>query len=197
MSNKPVFFSTPNEFRAWLAENHDEEQELLVGFYKVATGKPSLTWDESVDEAICFGWIDGVRKRINDESYTIRFTPRKPDSYWSKKNIASAERLIAAGHMQPPGLAAYRARAGEKSGAYSFEQDEIASFAPELERRFKAQIKAWEFFNAQPPGYQKTIRHWVVSAKRAETRLKRLDRVIEVSTQEQRVDLMSPFKTRK
>lgn len=193
MSRDPIFFPTPEEFRAWLAAQHDKEQELLVGFYKVATGKPSLTWDQSVDEALCFGWIDGVRKRIDDESYTIRFTPRKPDSYWSKKNIASAERLIADGRMQPAGLAAYRARKGEKSGAYSFEQDEIAAFGPELEGRFKAQKEAWEFFHAQPPGYRKTIRHWVMSAKHQETRLKRLDRVVEVSGQEQRVDLLKPF----
>jgi len=190
---KPRFFSTPEKFRQWLDKNHDQTDELLVGFYKVASGKPSITWPESVDEALCFGWIDGVRRRVDDESYTIRFTPRRPDSFWSAKNIASVARLQAAGRMQPAGLAAFEARKDEKSGAYSFEQGVIPEFTGELLQRFQAARGAWDFFGGQPPSYRKSMRHWVLSAKREETRLRRLERLIAVSAAGERVDLMSPF----
>ncbi|MCW5876957.1 MAG: YdeI/OmpD-associated family protein [Anaerolineales bacterium] len=188
----PIFFATPADLRAWLEANHSSASELQVGYYKVSTGKPSITWDESVEEALCYGWIDGVRKSLGEESYTIRFTPRKPDSIWSKKNIATVERLIAEGRMQPAGLAIYQARREDRSGIYSFEQGETGLSA-ELEERFKAQAAAWEFFNAQPPGYQKTMRHWVSSAKKEETQLKRLERLMEVSARSERIDLMKPF----
>jgi uncharacterized protein YdeI (YjbR/CyaY-like superfamily) len=194
MSPKPTFFATPAAFRAWFAEHHATEQELLVGFYKVATGKPSLTWPQSVDEALCFGWIDGVRKRLDDESYTIRFCPRRPGSYWSKKNIASMQRLIKEGRVQPAGLEAYESRKGERSGAYSFEQDELPELSPQHLATFKAQKAAWDFFQAQPPGYRKTLIHWIMEAKQEKTQIRRLRRVIEVSAQGERVDLMSPFK---
>lgn len=190
---KPRFFATSAEFRKWLKANHAKADELLVGFYKKSTGKPSLTWEESVDEALCFGWIDSVRRSIDAESYTNRFTPRRPGSFWSNKNIANVQRLIKEGRMQPPGLKAYEARTAVRSGAYAFEQSQIAALSPALLKRFKANKSAWSFFNAQPPGYRKTIQHWIVSAKRDETQLKRLDRLIELSANEQRVDLLSPF----
>ena len=193
LSPRPSFFPSPAEFRAWLAQHHDKQQELLAGFYKVATGKASITWNESVDEALCYGWIDGVRKRLSDEAYTIRFTPRRPDSFWSKKNIASMERLLAEGRVQPAGLAAYQARKGEKSGAYSFEQAQAPELSPQHRAAFQAEQPAWEFFQAQPPGYRKTMIHWIMSAKQEKTQLRRLQRVIEASAQAQRVDLMAPF----
>jgi len=191
---KPIFFATQADLRKWFVKNHKTASQLLLGYYKVGSGKPSITWDESVDEALCFGWIDGVRKGLDAQSYTIRFTPRRAGSFWSKKNIASVERLIKEGCMKPAGLAVYKARKGEKSDAYSFEQDEIAPFSAALKRRFKANKAAWNFFGAQPPGYQKTMRHWVMSAKQEATQVRRLDRIIEVSAMKKRVDLMSPFK---
>lgn len=193
IASKPAFFATPAAFRKWLKANHAKASELIVGYYKVGSGKPSMTWPESVDEALCFGWIDGVRRSAGAESYTIRFTPRRPGSFWSNKNMASAKRLIAAGRMQAAGLKAFEARVGERSGAYSFEQEQIAPFDAGLEKRFKSNKAAWAFFQTQPPGYQKTMRHWVISAKQEATRLKRLDRIIEVSAQQQRVDLLAPF----
>ena len=189
---KPVFFSSPTKFRAWLAANHAKASQLLVGFHKVSSGKPSLTWPEAVDEALCYGWIDGIRHSLGETSYTIRFTPRRPGSFWSNKNIASAKRLTKAGHMRAAGLRAFEARKGERSGAYSFEQDDVA-FDASLSKRFRANRTAWDFFGAQPLGYQKTLRHWVLSAKRQETRIKRLSRVIEMSAKKQRVDLEAPY----
>lgn len=188
----PIFFASPAEFGDWLQANHAKASEVLVGYYKVSTGKPSLTWEQSVDEALCYGWIDGVRRSLGAESYTIRFTPRKAGSIWSNKNLASVERLISTGRMQPAGLAAYQARRADRSGIYSFELDQTGLSA-EMEANFKSQAAAWDFFNKQPPGYQKTMRHWVTSAKKEETQRKRLERLIEVSAAGQRVDLMKPF----
>jgi uncharacterized protein YdeI (YjbR/CyaY-like superfamily) len=193
MTDAPTFFETPEDFRAWLNANHDQEQVLLVGFYKVGSGKPSITWEQSVEEALCFGWIDGVRRRIDDKAYTIRFTPRRPGSHWSQKNIDSVQRLIAAGPMQPAGLAAYQARSAEKSARASYEQDKTPELSPELLAHTEQQAEAWAFFQAQPPGYRRTMLHWVTSAKQEQTRLRRLDRILEVSAQGTRVDLMKPF----
>lgn len=181
---KPIFFPKPVDFRKWLAKNHHKASVLLVGYYKVVSGKPSMTWPESVDEALSYGWIDGVRKGVDADGYTIRFTPRRQGSFWSNKNIASAKRLIKTGRMKAAGLQAYKARLGVKSGAYSFEQKDIASFSASLEKNFKANKKAWEFFNNRPPGYQKAMRHWVVTAKQEKTQIKRLERLIEVSQNE-------------
>lgn len=192
-SMDPIFFASPAEFGDWLRANHAKAKEVLVGYYKVGTGKPSLTWEQSVDEALCYGWIDGVRRSLGDESYTIRFTPRKKGSNWSQKNIASVARLTAEGRMQAAGLAAYAARREDRSGIYAFEQDST-EFGEALEARFRAEPGAWDFFRRQPPGYQKTMRHWVSSAKREETQLKRLARLMEVSAAEQRVDLYRPFE---
>jgi uncharacterized protein YdeI (YjbR/CyaY-like superfamily) len=193
VSEEPIFFPSPAAFRKWLAKNHDRADVLWVGFYKVGTGKPSLTWDQAVDEALCHGWIDGVRRGIDEERYKIRFTPRRARSVWSKKNIASVERLTGAGRMQPAGLAAFAARTAKRSGTYSFEQEQPAGFGPELERAFRAKPKAWKHFQTQPPGYRRLLTHWVTSAKKEETRLRRLRRIIEVSGRGERVNLLSPF----
>jgi uncharacterized protein YdeI (YjbR/CyaY-like superfamily) len=171
---KPTFFSTPAEFRAWLDAHHDTALELLVGFHKRATAKPSITWPQSVDEALCFGWIDGVRHSLGDHAYTIRFTPRKATSTWSAVNVARVEALTKVGKMQPAGLRAFAARRPEKTGIYSFERREPARLPPGQEKALRANRKAAAFFDAQPPWYQRAAIHWVISAKREETRERRL-----------------------
>jgi uncharacterized protein YdeI (YjbR/CyaY-like superfamily) len=178
---QPMFFATPADFRAWLEEHHADETELLVGFYKKASGRPSITWPESVDEALCFGWIDGVRRSIDDESYTIRFTPRKQRSIWSAVNIKRAKELIAEGRMTAAGLAAFEARADERSAIYAYEQRRAAELEPEQEQRFRADAAAWEWFQGQPPSYRRTAIHWVTSAKRSDTRERRLAMLLEDS----------------
>src|SRR5437660_11875112 len=187
------FFKTPAAFRKWLAANHAKSKELWVGFYKKNSGKPSITWPESVDEALCFGWIDGVRKNIDEESYQIRFSPRKPRSIWSAVNIRNAERLIKEGRMWPAGLKAYQARKENRSGIYSYEQRSPELVEPYL-GKLKRNKKAWEFFQAQPPGYRKTMNWWIVSAKKEETRLKRLEQLIEESASGRRIGLLTPSK---
>ena len=177
---KPTFFATPAAFRKWLTSNHEKAKELLVGYYKKGSGKPSMTWPESVDQALCFGWIDGVRKSIDEDSYTIRFTPRRPNSIWSAVNIKKAEVLIEQGLMQPAGRRAFDARDPAKTNRYSFEQQNIA-FDADTEKRFKSNKRAWSFFEAQPPGYRKIATFWVMSAKQEATRAKRLARLIETS----------------
>jgi uncharacterized protein YdeI (YjbR/CyaY-like superfamily) len=183
----PHFFASPAEFRAWLEANHDRERELLVGFYKKGSGKPSITWPESVDEALCFGWIDGVRRSLDAERYTIRFTPRKPTSIWSNVNIAKVEMLLKAGRMRSAGLAAWERRDPEKSGIYSFERANPAEFDADAERRFRRARGAWRFFQAQPPGYRRLATHYVTSAKRPETRERRLAVLIEHSARGERL----------
>jgi uncharacterized protein YdeI (YjbR/CyaY-like superfamily) len=173
-----TFFRTPAAFRRWLAKNHAKATELWVGFYRKESGKQTFTWQEAVDEALCFGWIDGIRKRIDDESYTNRFTPRKPTSNWSRINIERVAELIASGRMEQPGLDAYARRSDMRSGVYSFEQQESPALTKAQEKRFRDDAKAWKFFNAQPPGYQRQALWWVISAKREETREKRLSTLI-------------------
>jgi len=182
----PRFFATPAAFRAWLHANHDRATELIVGYYKKDSGKPSMTWPESVDEALCYGWIDGVRRSLGDESYTIRFTPRRPTSIWSNVNIAKVEALLAARRMMPAGLAAWKRRDPAKSGIYAFERRE-AVFDAAAERRFKRAGAAWRYFRLQPPGYQRLATHYVVSAKRPETRDRRLGVLIEHSARGERL----------
>ena len=177
-TSEPIFFSGPAEFRAWLERHHADRDELQVGFWKKATGKQVLSWAQAVDEALCFGWIDGRGNRIDDERHTVRFTPRRKGSVWSKRNIARVEALEAEGRMTAAGRAAFAAREEARSGVYSFERDEEAKLEPEQERRFRANSAAWEFFSSQPPGYRRTAIHLVVSAKRPETRERRLDRLI-------------------
>ncbi|HWM92332.1 MAG TPA: YdeI/OmpD-associated family protein [Thermoanaerobaculia bacterium] len=181
-----IFFSTPSEFRAWLEKHHEREKELLVGFYKKGSGKPSITWPESVDEALCFGWIDGVRKSLGEESYMIRFTPRKPSSNWSAVNVARVEELSREGRMRPAGLKAFEERSEAKTGIYAYEQKDAATLEKAEERQFKANKPAWEFFHSQPAWYRKTAIWRVVSAKKEETRKKRLATLIEESAQGRR-----------
>jgi uncharacterized protein YdeI (YjbR/CyaY-like superfamily) len=176
---RPIFFSSPQGFYDWLEEHHETEQEVYVGYWKKATGKPSLTWSEAVDQALCFGWIDGRLNRIDDERHMQRFTPRRANSKWSKVNVAKVEQLKAAGRMRPSGLAAFERRT---EADYSFERDR-AELPPELERRLHAHRAASEWFGSQPPGYRKSATHWVVSAKREETRLRRLQQLIDCSAE--------------
>ena len=178
---KPTFFATPAEWRAWLEKHHARQEELLVGFYKRDSGRPSITWPESVDQALCFGWIDGVRKRIDDVSYTIRFTPRKAGSIWSAINLKRVQELTAQGLMTPAGLKAHEARTEEKSRVYSYEQQDAPTLSPGYAKQLKANKPAWTFFQAQAPWYQRGAIHWVMSAKKEETRLKRLATLIEDS----------------
>ncbi len=179
-----IFFANQLEFRKWLAQNHKKETELIVGYYKVGTGKPSMTWSQSVDQALCFGWIDGVRKSLGEESYCIRFTPRKPKSNWSAVNIKKVEELIKQGLMQPEGLELYNNRTVDK--AYSFENPERI-LSPHLEKKFKANKNAWKFFNSQAPSYKKTMLHWIMSAKKEETQVSRLDKLISESEKQKRI----------
>ena len=178
---KPRFFPSPEHFRAWLEKHHDTEAELLVGFYKRGTRKPSMTWAQSVDEALCFGWIDGVRRGIDDESYSIRFTPRQKRSTWSAVNIKRVGELNKEGRMTPAGLAAFERRTDDRSRIYSHERREDAQLEPEQEARFRANEAAWAWFHAQAPFYRRQALHWVVSAKRPETRERRLTALIEDS----------------
>jgi uncharacterized protein YdeI (YjbR/CyaY-like superfamily) len=179
---KIKFFKTPGDFRKWLERHHATERELWVGYYKKDSGKPSITWPESVDQALCFGWIDGIRKSVDALSYTTRFTPRKAKSTWSVVNIKRAEELAAQGLMQPAGLAAFAARTENRSGIYAYEQRSDKLAAP-YEKRLRQNKAAWKFFQAQTPSYRKLASWWVVSAKREETRLKRLEKLIEDSAQ--------------
>jgi len=178
---KPRFFATPEELRAWFERHHETESELLLGYYKKGSGKPTLTWSESVEEALCFGWIDGVRRGVDDESYVIRFTPRKLRSTWSAINVKKIEELTRQGRMRPAGLAAFAARSDARTGTYSHEQAETPKLDPDQERRFRADKKAWSFFQAQPPSYRKAAIWLAVSAKKPETREKRLATLIEES----------------
>lgn len=183
----PRFFATAAAFRAWLHAHHQHETELLVGFHKKGSGKPSMTWPESVDEALCYGWIDGVRRSLGEDSYTIRFTPRRPGSIWSNVNSAKVAALLEAGRMMPAGVAAWERRDPEKSGIYTFERNNPVAFDAEAERRFKRSRRAWTFFQAQPPGYRRLATHYVTSAKRPETRERRLAVLIECSARGERL----------
>ena len=185
-ATSPTFFATPEAFRAWLERHGATAPELLVGFRKVGSGKPSITWPQSVDEALCVGWIDGVRRRIDDDAYTIRFSPRQRDSIWSAINIAKANELIAAGRMRPAGLAAFERRTERKSRVYAYENAESA-FSPQELARFKRERVAWRYFEACPPSYRKVCLHWVTSAKRPETRAKRLERLVATCAQQKRL----------
>jgi uncharacterized protein YdeI (YjbR/CyaY-like superfamily) len=175
----PIFFDSPEAFYAWLEENHDKETEVWVGYWKKRTGKPTLTWSQAVDQALCFGWIDGVLKSIDEQSHRQRFTPRQLTSNWSTINVEKVARLTAEGKMSPAGLAAFERRAGTEGGAYSFERREDAAFEPDQEHRFQANKKAWTFWEAQPPSYRRAATHWVTSAKRPDTQGKRLNELID------------------
>jgi uncharacterized protein YdeI (YjbR/CyaY-like superfamily) len=184
---KPKFFPTADALRAWFAKHAASSPELLVGFYKQGSGRPSVTWPEAVDEALCVGWIDGVRRRIDDVSYLIRFTPRRATSTWSAVNIAKYERLEALGRVKTAGRAAFVARRDEKSRTYSYEQRATAALAPADEARFRRHRQAWDYFAAQAPSYRKVMVWWVVSAKREATRQARLERLIAASGEGKRL----------
>lgn len=182
----PTFFSKQSEFRKWLNKNYKKEKELLVGFYKVDSGQPSMSWSQSVDEALCFGWIDGVRKSIDKDSYSIRFTPRKPTSIWSAINIEKVERLTKQGLMKTSGLESFKLRKINKSKIYSHE-NEPAKLTSEFENKFKTNKKAWDFFAIQAPSYRKVIIHWIMTAKQITTQLRRLDKAIIESEKNKRL----------
>src|SRR5216684_1531176 len=192
MPPKPTFFPAPADFRAWLEAHHDKFRELIVGFYKKDSGKPSITWPESVQVALCFGWIDGVRKSLDETSYMIRFTPRKLTSTWSSINIKFVQELTKKGLMHHAGLKAFAARNAEKSAIYSYEQRKSAQFAREQAKQFRANKSAWEFFGSQAPWYQRVCAYWVISAKREETKLKRLSDLIAHSQNRRTLPQLTP-----
>lgn len=175
---EPTFFARANDFRRWLEENAASASELLVGFHKVGSGTPCMTWSESVDEALCFGWIDGVRRRIDDARYSIRFTPRRPGSIWSAINIAKVAQLELEGRMHPAGLRAFAERTEARSRAYSHEREVDAELSADELRAFRRDKVAWAFFESTPPGYRKVLLHWITTARKPETRAARLEKLI-------------------
>lgn len=182
----PAFFPDAADFRAWLEEHHTSADHLWVGYYKKATGKPSVTWEDTVDEALCYGWIDGIRKSRDDESYVIRLTPRKPKSVWSQRNIDLVERLTAEGRMKPEGLAAFAHKDVHPDSGYRV-ADFAAELTAEMIERFKATLGAWEYYHEQPPGYRRQTARWVMGAKRVETRQRRLSTLIDDSGNQLRI----------
>lgn len=193
----PIFFTKPSEFHIWLEKNHDKASEIWVGFHKKSSGKPSITMSESVDEALCFGWIDSVRRSVNETSYANRFTKRKARSTWSAINIRRAKELIRLGRMQPAGLKAFEQRSDERSAIYSYEQRQSAKLGSAFEKQFRTNNKAWKFFRAQAPWYQRVAAFWVVSAKKDDTRLKRLAKLMEDSENGRTIaPLTRPQKTK-
>ena len=181
-----IFFESPDAFRSWLENHHDQESQLQIGFYKKGSGKTGITYAEALDQALCFGWIDGIRKRVDDQSYTIRFTPRKSGSIWSKVNIKRAKELVESGVMRSAGLEAFEKRDEQKANSYSYERENRA-LDDAYEQQFRANSTAWEFFQGQPPSYRKPAIWWVISAKKEETRQKRLDTLIEDSANRRKI----------
>lgn len=184
----PVFFEDAQAFRAWLAAHAHVERELLVGFHKVGTGTPCMRWSESVDQALCYGWIDGVRKGVDDTTYTIRFTPRKAGSIWSSVNIDKVARLREQGLMTPAGEAAFALRSEDRSRVYSHEREAPAELDPDALARFQSNAAAWAYFQTCPPGYRRRVLHVVISAKKPETRAARLEKLIDACAQGRRLD---------
>jgi uncharacterized protein YdeI (YjbR/CyaY-like superfamily) len=183
---KPTFFKGQNELRNWFEKNHNKEKEIWVGFYKKDSGKANYTWSQSVDQALCFGWIDGIRKSIDENSYMIRFTPRNPKSNWSTINIKKIKELTKLGLMDPAGVEAYKKREDKRSEVYSFEQDNV-KLSKKYELIFKSSKKAWKFFQSLPPSTKKPSIWWVMSAKKEETKLRRLDILIKSSEKEEKI----------
>jgi uncharacterized protein YdeI (YjbR/CyaY-like superfamily) len=175
----PKFFKTPQAFSSWLQANAGIADELLVGFYKVGSRHPSMTWPQSVDEALCYGWIDGVRRRLDDASYSVRFTPRRRSSIWSAVNIAKYQALQAQGLITPAGAQAFAQRKADKSVIYAYEQAHTVELSPQELAAFQQEGAAWTFFEATPPGYRKVMLHWVTTAKKSETRVARLAKLVE------------------
>ena len=189
---RPHYFASPAEWRAWLARNHATRDEIWVGFHKKATGKPSLTWPEAVDQALCYGWIDGVRKSVDAGRYTNRFTPRRPGSNWSAVNIKRVAELKKRGLMRAAGLRAFEAR--DPARTYSYEQRRTATLSPAYQKLFRAKPRAWEFFKAQAPWYRRTLSWWVISAKQETTRLRRLRILIARSAEGRGIPPLIPKK---
>jgi uncharacterized protein YdeI (YjbR/CyaY-like superfamily) len=187
---EPVFFASAAEWREWLQEHHDTATECLVGFIKVTTGEANMTWSESVDEAICFGWIDAVRRRIDNRRYSIRFTRRKPGSIWSAVNVQKVEALRAAGRMLPAGEKAFASRSEGKTAVYAYEKAPVEFDRTET-TAFRRNGQAWDFWQAQAPWYRRNATYWVVSAKRAETRTRRLEQLIADSAHGRRLRHLS------
>lgn len=183
---KPKFFPTQEDFRQWLEENHETATEIFVGYYKVKSGKGGMTWSESVDQALCFGWIDGVRRKVDEESYCNRFTPRKPTSNWSAVNIAKVAELTKKRLMKPAGIAAFAKRTADKSAVYAYE-NELKTFSVEFEKHFRANKTAWDFFEKQAGWYKKQMINWVMSAKQETTRKNRLEKLLKASEDEKRL----------
>ena len=186
----PKFFRSAAEFRKWLERNHDTEPFLWIGYWKKDASKKGIGYLEAVDEALCFGWIDGLAKGIDGERYKQRFSPRKPRSVWSTINMGKVKRLTAEGRMAKAGLAAFEGRDTKRTGVYSFENRDVTLSAA-YEKRFRAQRKAWTFFSAQPPGYRRISAYWVMSAKREETRERRLAQLIDASAAFKRIPSLS------
>jgi uncharacterized protein YdeI (YjbR/CyaY-like superfamily) len=189
-SIQPVYFKTTGDFRKWLNRNYDKAAELLVGFYKVKSNQQSITWSESVDQALCFGWIDGVRRSIDGERYCIRFTPRKATSTWSAININKVKDLSARGLMHPAGISAFEKRKENKSRIYSYEKETV-TLPDKLENIFKSNKKAWQFFSKMPASYKRPAIHWVMSAKREDTRQKRFNELVTDSEKEKKIKILS------
>jgi uncharacterized protein YdeI (YjbR/CyaY-like superfamily) len=183
----PVFFKSAAEFRAWLQKHHLTAGEIVVGYYRKSSGKATLTWQESVDEALCFGWIDGIRRKYGEDSYGNRFTPRRPGSNWSAININRVEELTKLKRMQPAGLAAFARRTAARSRIYTYEQQDVLPLDEAIEKKFKANKKAWTFFQSQAPYYRKLMTRWLNSAKAEETRLRRLQKLMAASEQGKRM----------
>jgi uncharacterized protein YdeI (YjbR/CyaY-like superfamily) len=194
--DKLKFFRNTPSLRKWLEANHSQAAEIWIGFYKKASGKKGITYHEALDEALCFGWIDGIRKSIDADSFAQRFTPRRPRSIWSNVNIAKVERLIDEGRMTHAGLAEFEKRSPDRTAMYSFERDSVA-FPPALAKQFKAKRKAWDFFQSQPPYYRRLATWWVVSARREDTRQRRLLQLIEESSAERRLAALVPSARKK
>jgi len=192
--SEPIYFSSPDEFRAWLEQHHETKTEVWVGYWKKATGKPTLTWSQAVDEALCFGWIDGVLNGIDDERHVQRFTPRKPTSNWSAINVAKVERLRAEGRMRPAGEAAFARRRDDRSAIYAYEQRKDPHLEPDEQARFEDDAAAWAYFMSRPPSYRKPALWWVVSAKKPETRERRLATLIERSAAGEPINQLRPRK---
>lgn len=184
---KPRFFKSQAEFRAWLEKNHETKDELYIGFYKVSASKRGIRYKEAVEESLCFGWIDGRVNRIDDERHMQRYTPRRKGSIWSAINIKWAKELIKTGQMTPAGLKAFEARDEKRSG-YSYEQLRVMKLDAATIKRFKANKKAWAFYESTSDAYKRMVNHWVMSAKKPETRTRRLDRLIESSAKGERLN---------
>jgi uncharacterized protein YdeI (YjbR/CyaY-like superfamily) len=188
----PIYFESPAAFRAWLEEHHETETEVWVGYFKKATGKQGMSWSQAVDEALCFGWIDGIAKRVDHERHQQRFTPRKPASNWSAINVGKVAALRAEGRMRPAGEAAFARRTDDRSNVYSFEQREDPRLEPEQQAQLEADAAAWAYFQSKPPSYRRTAIWWVISAKRPETRARRLATLIADSAAGRTIKPLTP-----